>query len=97
MRIPSASINLPTFDFGQGGDIYFEFKTTIESGVILYSKGPEDYIKVDLRGNKYVPYLNILLLHTTDYTLLFYLSFKFTFLKLCFKKFVLSKFVFFLT
>ncbi|KAI4501924.1 hypothetical protein M0802_003259 [Mischocyttarus mexicanus] len=30
-RIVDATINLPTFDIGHSGDIYFEFKTTIEN------------------------------------------------------------------
>jgi len=49
-RIADASINLPTFDMGHSGDIYFEFKTTIENAVIIHSKGPTDYIKISIIG-----------------------------------------------
>lgn len=49
-RIADASINLPTFDMGHSGDIYFEFKTTIENAVIIHSKGPTDYVKISIIG-----------------------------------------------
>lgn len=49
-RIADASINLPTFDMGHSGDIYFEFRTTIENAVIIHSKGPTDYIKISIIG-----------------------------------------------
>ncbi|XP_066998735.1 neurexin-4 [Anabrus simplex] len=49
-RISDASINLPTFDIGHNGDIYLEFKTTVENAVIIHSKGPTDYIKVSIVG-----------------------------------------------
>lgn len=49
-RIVDATIDLPTFDMGHSGDIYFEFKTTIENAVILHSKGPTDYIKISIIG-----------------------------------------------
>ncbi|XP_076761848.1 neurexin-4 isoform X1 [Xylocopa sonorina] len=49
-RIVDATINLPTFDIGHSGDIYFEFKTTIDSAVIIHSKGPTDYIKISING-----------------------------------------------
>jgi hypothetical protein len=49
-RIADASINLPTFDMGHSGDIYFEFKTTVENAVIIHSKGPTDYIKISIIG-----------------------------------------------
>jgi len=51
-RITDASINLPTFDMGHIGDIYFEFKTTIDNAVILHSKGPTDFIKLSIIGKK---------------------------------------------
>lgn len=53
-RIVDATIDLPTFDIGHSGDIYFEFKTTIENAVILHSKGPTDYIKISIIG-KFLP------------------------------------------
>ena len=49
-RKSDATLNLPTFDFGYDGDIYFEFKTTKETGVLVNSKGPEDEILIELRG-----------------------------------------------
>lgn len=49
-RITDASINLPTFDMGHSGDIYFEFRTTVENAVIIHSKGPTDYIKISIIG-----------------------------------------------
>lgn len=49
-RIVDATIDLPTFDMGHSGDIYFEFKTTIENAVILHSNGPTDYIKISIIG-----------------------------------------------
>ncbi|XP_073984244.1 neurexin-4 isoform X1 [Rhodnius prolixus] len=45
-RISDASIELPTFDIGHSGDIYFEFKTTVKNAVLLHSKGPSDFIKL---------------------------------------------------
>ncbi|XP_065337127.1 neurexin-4 isoform X2 [Cloeon dipterum] len=49
-RITDASINLPTFDMGHIGDIYFEFKTTIDNAVILHSTGESDFIKLSIIG-----------------------------------------------
>ncbi|XP_038122350.1 neurexin-4 isoform X1 [Culex quinquefasciatus] len=49
-RIKDATINLPPFDMGHSGDIYFEFKTTIEDAVILHAKGPTDFIKLIIVG-----------------------------------------------
>lgn len=38
---------------GHSGDIYFEFRTTIENAVIFHSKGPTDYIKLTIiNGNQ---------------------------------------------
>lgn len=49
-RIADATINLPTFDMGHSGDIYFEFKTTVENAVLVHSKGPTDFIKISILG-----------------------------------------------
>lgn len=49
-RKSDATLNLPSFDFGYDGDIYFEFKTTKEAGILVNSKGPEDEILIELRG-----------------------------------------------
>ncbi|XP_011301961.1 neurexin-4 isoform X1 [Fopius arisanus] len=52
-RISDATINLPTFDMGHSGDIYFEFKTTISDAVIIHSTGPTDSIKISItNGNQ---------------------------------------------
>lgn len=37
-RVTDATINLPTFDMGHSGDVYFEFKTTIENAVLFHAK-----------------------------------------------------------
>ncbi|XP_072939887.1 neurexin-4 [Epargyreus clarus] len=49
-RISDAIIQLPAFDLGHSGDIYFEFRTTKENAVLLHAKGPQDYIKLSLIG-----------------------------------------------
>ena len=49
-RKNDATVNLPTFDFGYDGDIYFEFKTTVENAILVNSKGPEDEIRIELQG-----------------------------------------------
>ncbi|KXJ83042.1 hypothetical protein RP20_CCG009654 [Aedes albopictus] len=49
-RIKDATINLPPFDMGHSGDIYFEFKTTIEDAVILNARGPTDFIRLNIVG-----------------------------------------------
>lgn len=50
-RIADSTIDLPTFDMGHSGDIYLEFRTTVDNAVILHSKGPTDYIKLSIIGN----------------------------------------------
>lgn len=37
-RVTDATINLPSFDMGHSGDVYFEFKTTIENAVLFHAK-----------------------------------------------------------
>uniref|UniRef100_A0A6B2EGY6 Putative neurexin iv n=1 Tax=Phlebotomus kandelakii TaxID=1109342 RepID=A0A6B2EGY6_9DIPT len=49
-RITDATINLPRFDMGHSGDIYLEFRTTIENAVLFHAKGPTDYIKLSIIG-----------------------------------------------
>lgn len=58
-RITDASINLPTFDMGHSGDIYFEFRTTVENAVIVHSKGPTDYIKISIIGKSKINSLEV--------------------------------------
>lgn len=55
-----SQIRLPTFDFGQNGDIYFEFKTTIESAIIFESHGPNDNIKLSLICKKKIIFVKII-------------------------------------
>ncbi|KAK9299061.1 hypothetical protein QLX08_007806 [Tetragonisca angustula] len=55
-RIVDATVNLPTFDIGHSGDIYFEFKTTIENAVIIHSKGPTDYIKISINSGNQIQF-----------------------------------------
>jgi contactin associated protein-like 2 len=57
-RLPDASLTFPLDDNGlnllatQSWDIYFEFKTTTNNAVILHSKGPSDFLKVEIiNGN----------------------------------------------
>ncbi|XP_067118994.1 neurexin-4 isoform X3 [Centruroides vittatus] len=47
-RYEDATIELPTFDFGHSGDIYFQFKTTAKNGVFVHIRGPVDFIKIVL-------------------------------------------------
>ena len=49
-RISDATINLPPFDMGHSGDIYLEFKTTMESAVLFHATGPTDSIKLSING-----------------------------------------------
>nr|NVI76555.1 neurexin IV [Cucujiformia] len=49
-RISDSTIELPTFDMGHSGDIYFEFRTAVENAVLFHSKGPSDYIKLSIVG-----------------------------------------------
>lgn len=51
-KITDANIELPPFDMGHSGDIYFEFRTTVENAVIFHAKGPNDYIKLSINGGK---------------------------------------------
>ncbi|XP_053986437.1 neurexin-4 isoform X1 [Hylaeus anthracinus] len=55
-RIVDATINLPTFDIGHSGDIFFEFKTTIDDAVIMHSKGPTDYIKISINSGNQIQF-----------------------------------------
>lgn len=51
-RITDANIVLPPFDMGHSGDVYFEFRTTIENAVLFHAKGPTDYIKLSIINGK---------------------------------------------
>lgn len=43
---------------GHSGDIYFQFKTTAENGVLVHSQGPTDYIKIMLVGKSWCFYIS---------------------------------------
>ncbi|XP_050739952.1 neurexin-4-like isoform X2 [Eriocheir sinensis] len=49
-RKADATINLPRFDMGHSGDIFFEFKTTVSDGCLINAVGPSDYIKISIVG-----------------------------------------------
>ncbi|KAG5327846.1 NRX4 protein, partial [Pseudoatta argentina] len=51
--IIDGNYKLPTMVDRCSGDIYFEFKTTIQA-VIIYSKGPTDYVKVSIHNGNQV-------------------------------------------
>lgn len=51
-RVADATLNLPAFDMGHSGDIYLEFRTTIENAVLFHATGPTDSIKLSLIGGK---------------------------------------------
>ncbi|XP_058793266.1 neurexin-4 [Phymastichus coffea] len=53
-RVADATVELPTFDMGHSGDIYFEFKTTQDDAVMVHSKGPNDYIKISINGGNQI-------------------------------------------
>lgn len=36
-RVTDATINLPSFDMGHSGDVYFEFRTTVENAVLFHA------------------------------------------------------------
>ena len=57
-RRDDAVIELPTFDMGLSGDIYFEFKTTAEKTmIIIHSQGDNgDFIKVSLIGGNHIQF-----------------------------------------
>ena len=38
------------------GDIYFEFKTTVQNAVLIHSKGASDYIKVSISGGDQIQF-----------------------------------------
>merc|ERR1711899_254946 len=57
-RRDDAVIELPTFDMGLSGDIYFEFKTTSEKTmIIIHSQGENgDFIKVSLISGNHIQF-----------------------------------------
>lgn len=55
-RISDATINLPPFDMGHSGDIYFEFRTSVENAVLFHAKGPHDFIKLSIVGGSQIQF-----------------------------------------
>ncbi|KAI1289291.1 Neurexin-4 [Halotydeus destructor] len=55
-RYSDATIDLPTFDMGYSADIYLQFKTTADSGVLFHSKGPNDFIKLSIFSSKSIQF-----------------------------------------
>ena len=55
-RAADSTIDLASFDMGYSGDIYLQFKTTAETGVILHSRGAEDFIKLSITSGKVVQF-----------------------------------------
>lgn len=52
-RYADATIDLPNIhDFGQATDIYLQFRTTAEFGVLFHATGPEDFIKLSIINGK---------------------------------------------
>lgn len=72
-RKADATINLPRFDMGHSGDIYFEFKTTIRDGCLIHARGTTDYIKVSIVGECYyiIPFYGVVFLFINIISLLF--------------------------
>jgi len=47
-RKEDATIQFPTFEAGDSGDIRFQFMTTAMDGILLQNTGPYDFIEVRL-------------------------------------------------
>ncbi|KAJ6223266.1 hypothetical protein RDWZM_001811 [Blomia tropicalis] len=56
-RYSDATIDIPiTYNFGSASDIYLQFKTTAEYGVIFHATGPEDFIKLAITSGKMIQF-----------------------------------------
>ena len=55
-RYEDATIDLSPFDMGQAVDIYLQFKTTTEFGVLFHQKGPEDFIRLAIVNGKTIQF-----------------------------------------
>ena len=57
-RRDDAVIELPPAEFGQSGDIYFEFKTTSSKTMVLvHSEGSNgDFVRVSLIGGNHIQF-----------------------------------------
>ena len=56
-RYSDATIDIPiTHNFGQASDIYLQFKTTAEFGVLFHATGPEDFIKLAITGARTIQF-----------------------------------------
>lgn len=52
-RVTDATIELPHFDMGHSGDIYFEFKTTTENAVLFHATVSKLAFPSDIFDNQY--------------------------------------------
>lgn len=55
-RYDDASISIPNIVLGEAGDIYLQFKTTIDSGVFIHGKGLHDNIKLSMLNDRSVQF-----------------------------------------
>ncbi|XP_027198540.2 neurexin-4 isoform X2 [Dermatophagoides pteronyssinus] len=56
-RYSDATIEIPlTQNFEQASDIYLQFKTTTEYGVLFHATGPEDFIKLAIVNDKTIQF-----------------------------------------
>jgi len=55
-RHEDATIDLLPFELGHAFDIYLQFKTTAEFGVLFHNKGPEDFIKLAIVNGKTIQF-----------------------------------------
>ncbi|XP_022697200.1 neurexin-4-like [Varroa jacobsoni] len=55
-RYSDATIEIPRFNWAHSGDIYFQFRTTAENGILVHSKGYQDFIKVVLVGGDQIQF-----------------------------------------
>ncbi|CAG0922962.1 unnamed protein product [Notodromas monacha] len=56
-RVPDATLDFPAVEWGQSGDIYFEFRTTTHDAVLIHSRGVNgDFIKVSIIGGDHLQF-----------------------------------------
>ncbi|RWS30064.1 neurexin-4-like protein, partial [Leptotrombidium deliense] len=55
-RNPDATIDLPALEIESSLDIFFQFKTTVEKGVLIHSRGLTDFIKLEITGQKFIQF-----------------------------------------
>ena len=47
-NMPDATMEFPTFEANNAGDIWFQFKTTATDGVMVHCTGDPDFIEIRL-------------------------------------------------